>query len=440
MTRILSKWLPVCSKPSFWLLIGSTFALHVAIFRPREPEAQTLDSRADVEPASKSLTRIQSPLVENKIWLHDTIEAAATGFQSSANIAPCQYCDTPFIGVDGQNGCNEGLSGCKEPRWNTARPIPWEAFGPGEYVGPHRSPHVPEYRLRPNDQLQVIFRESRERSDTAYRLNVGDEVKVESILDKDLDRSVTIQPDGTITLRLLNQVAAAGRTVEELRLDIERRYEKFYNDASVTVTPIQDNTRLKDLLKAIQVNFGTLAQGQLVTVTPDGSISLVGLSTVFVQGLTLDELKVEIDERYRLLVGDGLDATPILLQRAPRFVYVLGEVRIPGQFTLQGPTTVSQAIAMAGGWNVGANLRQIVIFRRNDDWRLIATKLDLGGALFGERPNPSDEIFVRDSDVVLLPKSPILRADDWINLIFTRGLYSALPGLNTAYSVRAAQL
>lgn len=349
-------------------------------------------------------------------------------------VDPCQYCDPGFRGVE----C-EGGNGC-EPRWNAMRPIPWQAFGPGEYVGPFRTPHVNEYRLRPNDQMQIIFRESRERSNTAYRLNVGDEVKVESVSDKELDRTVTIQPDGTITLRLLNQVPAASRTVEELRVDVEQRYRKFYNDPAITVTPLKDNTQLKDLLSAIRVNFGTLAQGQLVTVTPDGTIQLVGLGSVYVQGLTLDEAKREIDERYRSLVGDGLDATPVLIQRAARYVFVLGEVRSPGQFVLQGPTTISQAIALAGGWNVGANLRQIVVFRRNDEWRLMATRIDLSGSLFGERPCPSDEIFLRDSDVLLLPKSPLLRTDDWINLVFTRGLYSALPGLSSAYSVKASQL
>ncbi|MFM2096163.1 MAG: hypothetical protein RIS70_3287 [Planctomycetota bacterium] len=351
-----------------------------------------------------------------------------------SQVDPVQYCEPGFQGVDCQ-----GAQGC-EPRWNATRPIPWQAFGPGEYVGPFRTPHVGEYRLRPNDQMQIIFRESRERSNTAYRLNVGDEVKVESVIDKDLDRSVTIQPDGTITLRLLNQVPAAGRTVDELRKDIEQRYKEFYNDPAITVTPLKDNTQLKDLLSAIRVNFGNLAQGQFVTVTPDGTIQLVGLGSVYLQGLTLDEAKREIDERYRSLVGDGLDATPVLVERAPRYVFVVGEVRSPGQFVLQGPTTISQAIALAGGWNVGANLRQIVVFRRNDDWRLMATRIDLSGALFGERPCPADEIFLRDSDVVLLPKSPLLRTDDWINLVFTRGLYSALPGLSSAYSVKAGQL
>jgi polysaccharide export outer membrane protein len=423
-------------------VIALTVAVNLILYWPR-PEsrpqpAPSVPSTPDLHDAvdqERSIFPKMAAATQPVAWLPvpADFERQLGAFRDDNPIGPCQYCEPGLLGV-------EGGAACGEPRWNAARPIPWEAFGPGEYVGPHRMAHVPEYRLRPNDQLQIIFRESRERTDTAYRLNVGDEVKVELLLDKELDRNVTIQPDGTITLRLLNQVPAAGRTVEELRADIEERYRKYYNDSTTTVTPMRDNTRLKDLLAAIRVNFGNLAQGQDLVVTPEGTIQLVGLGSVYVQGLTLSEAKMEIDERYRAIVGDGLDATPVLRQRAPRFVFVLGEVRIPGQFPLQGPTTVSQAIAMAGGWNVGANLRQIVIFRRNDDWRLMATKIDLAGALYGERPNPSDEIFVRDSDVVLLPKSPILRADDWISLIFTRGLYSALPGLNSAYSVKASQL
>ena len=102
--------------------------------------------------------------------------------------------------------------------------------------------------------------------------------------------------------------------------------------------------------------------------------------------------------------------TPILAQRAPRFIYVVGEVRNPGRFDLVGPTTAMQSIALAGGWNNGGNLRQIVVFRRAEDWRLLATRLDIRGALYGERPSPSDEIWLRDSDIVVVPKMPIRAA------------------------------
>jgi polysaccharide export outer membrane protein len=91
------------------------------------------------------------------------------------------------------------------------------------------------------------------------------------------------------------------------------------------------------------------------------------------------------------------------------------------------PTTSMMAISLAGGSSLGGNLREIVIFRRTDDWRLMATRLDLNGALLGKRPCPADEIWLRDSDIVLVPKSPLLRADNLIELVFTRGIYGVVP-------------
>jgi polysaccharide biosynthesis/export protein len=83
---------------------------------------------------------------------------------------------------------------------------------------------------------------------------------------------------------------------------------------------------------------------------------------------------------------------------------------------------------MAGSWNVGANLRQVVIFRRGDDWRMMATMVALDGALrYAKEPCPAGEIWLNDSDVIVLPKSKILLTDDFINLVFTRGIYGVVP-------------
>jgi polysaccharide biosynthesis/export protein len=314
-----------------------------------------------------------------------------------------------------------------ESRWSDRRVIPWELFAQGEYVGPYRDLHVPEYRMRVDDELEFVYRLTRVESNHPYELNVGDQVRVESMTDPTLDRELVIQPDGMITLRMLGQVRAARRTVTELRDDLEEQYQKYYKVPAITVTPLQVNTRLEDLRAAVDSRFGqTGGQAQQSRVTPEGTIQLPGIGSVIAQGLTLDELKQEIDERYAQLV-DGIGVTPRLLRRAPRFVYVVGEVRQPGRYTLEAPTTSMQAIALAGGWNNGGNLRHIVVFRRTDDWRLIATKLDLRGALLGERPCPADEVWLRDSDIVVVPKSPLLRTNDFIELFFTRGIYGVVP-------------
>lgn len=327
-----------------------------------------------------------------------------------------------LMGVQRGSGTGYG-----ELSWGDRRPIPWENLSQGEYIGPFRDPHVLEYRLRVGDELELIYRLTREESSQPYELNVGDELRVESLIDSTLDRDMIIQPDGMITLRMLGQVRAAGRTVQELRQALEEQYTKYYKVPAITVVPLAVNTQLEDLRAAVDSRYGESGgQTQRTRVTPDGTIQLPAIGSVLAQGLTLRELKAEIEERYNEVVK-GMGITPRLLHRADRFVYVVGEVRQPGRFTLEAPTTAMQAIALAGGWNNGGNLRQVVVFRRTEDWELMATKLDLRGALLGERPSPADELWLRDSDIVVVPKSQLLRTDDFIELVFTRGIYGVLP-------------
>lgn len=351
--------------------------------------------------------------------------APTNAAESASSLLLCQALGPAaphaISGVDCTKGGN-----CGELGWEAMRLIEWQSYAQGEYVGHAREAHVPEYRLRVDDLLSLVYRVTRDEISQPYQLNVGDELTIESVTDKDLNRSVIVLPDGTITLKLLGQVRAAKKNVTQLRDEIEQLYTKYYPVPAVTVTPIKVNTQLEDLRATVDSRFGFGGQTRSAKVTPEGTIALPAIGSVWAQGLTLGELKREIDARYAAEI-QGIEVTPVLEQRAPRYVFVVGEVKSGGRFTLEGPTTSLQAIALAGGWNVGANLRQVIVFRRADDWRLIATMLDLRGALYGHRPCPADEIWLNDSDIVVVPKSPVLVADDMINLLFTRGLYGVVP-------------
>jgi len=336
--------------------------------------------------------------------------------QALGPAAPYNVC-----GVD----CAEG--NCVRRGWEAARAIAWQAYAQGEYVGHARLAHVPEYRLRVDDRIDLIYRLTREETAKPYKLNVGDEIRVESFTDADLNRdNLILQPDGTITLRLLGQIHATGRTVTQLRDTLEELYKKYYKVPAITVTPLKVNTKLEDLRASIDRRAGIGGQSQFVRITPEGTIALPALGSVPAQGLSLPELQQEVNDRYRQDI-EGMEVIPVLMERAPRYVYVLGEVNTPGRFELVGPTTALQAISLAGSWRVGANLRQIVVFRRGDDWRLLATMINLEGALFGRQPCPPGEIWIDDSDVIVVPKGKILQADDFINLVFTRGIYGVFP-------------
>ena len=101
--------------------------------------------------------------------------------------------------------------------------IPWQVFAQGEYVGPARLAHVPQYHLRVDDIIRMIYGLTGEPSSKPYSLAVGDIVQIESNGDPKIARSVTIQPDGMVTLRDLGQVRAAGLNLEDLRKDLDSR-------------------------------------------------------------------------------------------------------------------------------------------------------------------------------------------------------------------------
>ncbi|MCC9601285.1 polysaccharide biosynthesis/export family protein [Stieleria sp. JC731] len=339
---------------------------------------------------------------------------------------PCKSgCAKCMMGVDCANHCGA------EARWRDMCPMDFGAYGPGGYAGPSRYAHLGVYRLRPGDQLQVFYLITRRQNQGEYRLAPGDEVLIESVADEDLqrgtlDRGLVIQPDGTITVRLLGQIHAAGLTVSQLRDVLEQKYKKLYDEPSIDVTPVVVNKLAEDIRNAVGGASGLQQQALTVTVMPDGKIRLPGIGGICVQGFSLPELKKEINLRYQEIVI-GLEAEPILTQQAAHFVYVLGNVASPSRIQLTTPTTVLGAIAQAGGNTPDGNMRQVVILRRAEDWRLVSTMLDLQGAIYGKRPNPSDEIWLRDGDVVIVPARPIVRLDNWIDQVFTRGLYGVLP-------------
>ncbi|MEO1525373.1 MAG: polysaccharide biosynthesis/export family protein [Planctomycetota bacterium] len=349
------------------------------------------------------------------------------GCQNVPGGFPCRGgCQNCMMAVDCAGTCGA------ESRWLDMCPSQsFGAYGQGGYAGPARLAHLSTYRLRPGDQLQVIYLITRRQAEGDYRLAPGDELLIESVADNDLqrgtlERGLIIQPDGTITVRLLGQVHAAGLTVGQLRSVLESKYKSLYDEPSIDVTPVKTNILAEDIRNAVGGASGLQQQALNITVMPDGKIRLPGIGGLCVQGFSLSELKREINLRYRELVV-GLEAEPTLVQQADHFVYVLGQVATPNRIQLTTPTTVLGAIAQVGGHLPGGNMRQVVVFRRAEDWRLVSTMLDLQGAVFGKRPTPSDEIWLRDGDVVIVPEKPIQRLDNWLELVFTNGLYRAFP-------------
>ena len=358
-------------------------------------------------------------------------------------LCQCQGCESPqggfgynsrpgkfFQGVDDSTP----RLGNFEPRWRRGNDVPFEEFAYGEWIGPHRTPHVDEYRLRVGDDLEFVYVRTREKSLHPYQMYVGDTIEVSSAIDESLNQvDLIIRSDGKTTFAVLGEIMCAGKTVEGLQRELNDRYTEFVREPSIVVQVRSGDTPLGDLVDSVDARQGQGGQARAATVAPDGTIQLPGIGNVPAVGLSLDEIGREVNARYRLQLG-GIQVTPILIDIAPRFVYVVGEVGQSGQFQLTGPTSALQALALAEGIEASSNLRQIIVLRRDQNWRLTATKLDLAGALYGKRGQPSDDIWLRNDDIILVPPKPISRFSDAVNLYLTNTLYQIFPQQGVAFN------
>jgi len=70
---------------------------------------------------------------------------------------------------------------------------------------------------------------------SAYRIGAGDVLDISVWNSKDLERTVTVRPDGMISFPLLDDVRAAGKTPMQLGRDITRGLKQYVTDPQVSV-------------------------------------------------------------------------------------------------------------------------------------------------------------------------------------------------------------
>ncbi|HVS17815.1 MAG TPA: polysaccharide biosynthesis/export family protein, partial [Planctomycetota bacterium] len=89
---------------------------------------------------------------------------------------------------------------------------------------------------------------------------------------------------------------------------------------------------------------------QEVVVMTDGSASFIAIGRLIVAGMSIGQLSETLSASYsRVFEDPKLDV--LVTARGARMVYVMGEVREPGEFELaaDGRLTLLDALARAGG-------------------------------------------------------------------------------------------
>ncbi|HWQ31419.1 MAG TPA: polysaccharide biosynthesis/export family protein [Blastocatellia bacterium] len=287
-----------------------------------------------------------------------------------------------------------------------------------------------------------------------YRIGTGDVVEVQIEDAPELSRAYTVTAAGSFQMPFLGQVAAKGKTAEELaRMIADGLRGEYLKNPNVSITLRQFTSqtyfihgavrnpgvfqiagkptllRLISLCGGLAENHGSTAFifREIKSDAPaDPAAQPQGTSTetqrgatdsakpaeegLLTAGVKADEsakyemIKVNFSSLYRGKFDKNITLEPgdIVNIPAVSVFFVAGEVRAPGAFQLKEGTTLRQAISLAQGVTVKAKAGKGIIFREDPDTGVRQEiPVNIGAVMSGKH----QDVEILANDVILVPNS-----------------------------------
>jgi len=137
-----------------------------------------------------------------------------------------------------------------------------------------------------------------------------------------------------------------------------------------------------------------------VLVRPDGKISLPLVGELEVNGLTASKVQFLVAQRLKAYISDPQVA--VIVQDVKSRTYsVLGKIAKPGSYPLGKPTTVLEAIAIAGSFLDFAKPSKIYIIRPASGGSTQTLPFDYKKVIKGR--NPEQNVELKNGDTIVVP-------------------------------------
>jgi polysaccharide export outer membrane protein len=148
-----------------------------------------------------------------------------------------------------------------------------------------------------------------------------------------------------------------------------------------------------------------------VAVQPDGFVSLRSVGDIKVAGQTVPELTQTLKTAYSKILNNPPISVTLKDFEKPYFV-ADGQIAKPGKYDMHGSTTLTQAIAIAGGFQSSAKHSQVLLFHRIDDQWTEAKLIDV--KKMQKSHNLSEDPILHPGDMVIVPKNTYSKIDRFI--------------------------
>ena len=280
-----------------------------------------------------------------------------------------------------------------------------------------------------------------------YFIGPGDEITTKVLGEPQFDFVATVDQDGKIEVPFFNEpIVARCRTERELRSDVAKLLSKYLRAPQISLRVTQRNSR-----PPVSIYGEVRQQQQQITLTRRAYllelISFAGGETeksggmiqVFRtrppmcgEGLPSDDWKVEASGNSGLAVPSKIfslaslrqgtaEANPeifpgdiiVLPKGSP--VYVLGEVRKPGEISMpEEGLALTQAIALASGITREAKSKNIKVYRKQPG----AATPDVIMINYDEiKKGVAKDIMLKPFDIVEVDKAPKSFTDYMIEIV-----------------------
>jgi protein involved in polysaccharide export with SLBB domain len=167
----------------------------------------------------------------------------------------------------------------------------------------------------------------------------------------------------------------------------------------------------------LEVKFFNNEQfNEVISVRPDGRITLERIGDIYVNGMTPSQLDSLVTVTYADIIRDP-DVTVFVRKFGSYQVYVLGEVNKPGGYPVERNMTILQVLAVAGGVPFSGALGSVMVLRQGRNEDIKAVKIDVNSYLAGGRLRLTtlereidisvNDFFIQPLDIVYVPRTPI---------------------------------
>jgi protein involved in polysaccharide export with SLBB domain len=280
-----------------------------------------------------------------------------------------------------------------------------------------------------------------------YLLGPGDTLDFSFYKRQDLLREkVIVSPDGRVSYLQAVGVKAAGRTVGELRKEIERVLTEYHNDPKVIISPTKLLSKKITILGRVResgvypldrpttvIEAIAMAKGLEIGAVGGTALEIADLDYSFVardgKRLNVDLSKLyyegDFSQNAQLKPNDYIYIASSLRNR----FYVLGAVKTPGQLRMPTRITLTGAIALSGGFHDEAWKRDVLLIRgsiNDPETRVVNVGKILAGL--------EQDIIIQPKDIIYVNKRPFLIVEKALDAALTSFVQTlATESINDAY-------